>query len=63
MNSISKVMYENKTEISGDFWYAKPIVMNLTTQQIFCQLSTESNGILKKTNSFFYTFNKMISVF
>lgn len=36
--------------VNEQFWYSKPIVMNLTTQQIFVQLSTENNG--KKIFSF-----------
>lgn len=28
-------------------WCSKPITMNLTTQQLFVQLSTENNGIVE----------------
>lgn len=50
---ISKITNGNVIEIpmlpvNEYFWYSKPIVMNLTTQQIFFQLSTENNGILLK---------------
>jgi len=50
---ISEVTNENVIEypvspVNEYFWYSKPIVMNLTTQQIFFQLSTENNGMLLK---------------
>lgn len=44
IDSISEVIHENITETSGDFWYSKPVIVNLTTQQIFCQLSAENSG-------------------
>lgn len=32
--------------VNEHFWYSKPIVMNISTQQIFIQLSTENKGII-----------------
>lgn len=40
---------EIPTLVNEHFWYSKPITMNLSTQQLFVQLSTENNGILVKT--------------
>lgn len=59
---ISEVINENVFEypvspVNEYFWYSKPIVMNLTTQQIFFQLSTENNGMLLK---FFFFFINLI---
>jgi len=51
---ISEITNENVIKIpvlptNEYYWYSKPIVMNLITQQIFFQLSTENNGMqLKK---------------
>jgi len=55
---ISEITNENVIEypvspVNEYFWYSKPIVMNLTTQQIFFQLSTENNGMLLKIISVF----------
>jgi hypothetical protein len=40
--------------VNEHFWYSKPIVMNISTQQIFIKLSTENNGIIKNLEIFFY---------
>lgn len=50
VNSATNSSYINESVneniINEHFWYSKPMVMNLTTQQIFFQLSTENNGII-----------------
>lgn len=38
-------VFEIPVLVNDNYWYSKPIVMNVTTQQIFFQLSTENNGI------------------
>lgn len=49
---ISKTTNTNVSEIpvllNDNYWYSKPVVMNLTTQQIFFQLSTENNSMIFK---------------
>jgi len=50
---ISEITNENVVDypvapVNEHCWYSKPIVMNLTTQQIFFQLSTENNSMLLK---------------
>lgn len=32
--------------VNKNCWYSKPIVMNVTTQQMFFQLSTKNNGMI-----------------
>lgn len=59
---ISEITNENLIKIpvlpvNEYCWYSKPIVMNLTTQQIFFQLSTENNG-MRLNNFSFYQFNE-----
>lgn len=44
--TVDKNINEIPALVNEHFWYSKPIVMNLTTQQIFVQLSTENNGII-----------------
>lgn len=51
LNKASKPIDTKITEmpvllVNEHFWYSKPIVMNISTQQIFIQLSTENNGII-----------------
>lgn len=47
---ISKTTNTNVSEIpilvNDNYWYSKPVVMNLTTQQVFFQLSSENNGMI-----------------
>lgn len=61
INIINEIIDENIVGIpvllvNDHFWYSKPIVMNLTTQQIFFQLSTENNGILVLVYIYLYTY-------
>lgn len=52
-NIINETVDEKVTDctaLSNEyFWYSKPIVMNLTTQQIYFRLFTENNGITKSS--------------
>lgn len=47
-NINSEINDENMIEVpvNESFWYSKPIVMNLITQQMFFQLTTEKNSII-----------------
>lgn len=53
---INETVDKNVTEYTAlsneHFWYSKPIVMNLTTQQIYFQLFTENNGKTKNNKKF-----------
>lgn len=44
-NTINTNIIEIPVLVNDNYWYSKPIVMNLTTQQIFLKLSAENNGI------------------
>lgn len=60
---ISEITNENVVDypvssVNEYCWYSKPIVMNLTTQQIFFQLSTENNNnIVLSIESILYKLN------
>lgn len=43
-NVINENLIEIPVLVNEHFWFSKPTVINLTTQQLFFQLFTENNG-------------------
>lgn len=39
--------------VNDNVWYSNPIVMIISTQQVFIQLSTENNGMVENFQIFF----------